>query len=280
MRIRYSRYGSGRSSSPLQHISPAVRFILIANVASFLIGSIAGGAYLRFFGLVPESVLTRFYIWQLATYLFLHGGFFHLFFNMFALWMFGSELESIWGTPYFLKFYFLTGIGAGVFTVLSSFHGGTTGIPTIGASGAVFAVLMAYALTFPNRQIYLYFLFPIKAKYLMMIFFLIEFIASFRYVNDGIGHFTHLGGMVIAYFYLRKGRVARTVFGSLEKEKKRRKIRVVRKSEVERDRLQREVDRVLDKISKEGIEKLTREEWDTLNRASKLMKPGEGSDSG
>jgi len=279
MRVRYNRYGSGSSFSPLMRLSPAVKILLIANVASFFLGSIVGRPYTYFFGLVPDSVLTRLHVWQLATYLFLHGGFFHLFFNMFALWMFGSELESTWGTPYFLRFYFLTGVGAGVITVLSSFYSGTTDIPTIGASGAVFAVLMAYALTFPNRLIYLYFLFPVKAKYLMMVFFLIEFVASFRYVNDGIGHFTHLGGMVIAYFYLRKGQFTKTVLGGLEKEKRRRKIRVVRKHEGERHHVKREVDRVLDKISKEGIEKLTREEWDTLNRASKLMKPGEGPDS-
>jgi membrane associated rhomboid family serine protease len=248
---------------------------LIANVASYLIGTFVGRPYIYLFGLVPESVLSRLYIWQLVTYLFLHGGFFHLFFNMFALWMFGSDLEWNWGSRFFLKFYFLAGVGAGLFTVLLS---KMPTVPTIGASGAVFAILMAFALTFPNRLIYLYFLFPIKAKYFMLIFFVIEFWASAVHVQDGIGHVTHLGGMLIAYFYLRSGNFSRALLDGIGRERRKRRIKVVRRKDNERDRLKSEVDRVLDKISREGIERLTGEEWEILNRASKLIKPGEDSD--
>ena len=256
-------------------LSPAVKLLLIANTVSYLLGKVIGPAYIHVFGLVPESVLSRFFIWQVVTYLFLHGCFFHLFFNMFALWMFGSELEWNWGSRFFLKFYFLTGIGAGIITVLFS---KMPGIPTIGASGAVFAVLMAFALTYPNRLIFLSFLFPVKAKYLMMIFFFIEFISGFRYVIDGIGHLTHLGGMLIAYFYLRSGKVRQSLAGGLERRKRKRGIRVVKRRNDEQDRLKREVDRVLDKISKEGMENLTEEEWDILQRASRLMRSGKDSD--
>lgn len=269
------RYSLGGAYSFLAGISPAVKFLVISNVASFLLRLIIGRPYDLLFGLVPESVISRFYVWQPLTYLFLHGGFFHLFFNMFALWMFGSELEYTWGTRFFLKFYFLTGIGAGLFTVLLS---KTPHVPTIGASGAILALLMAFALIFPNRLIFLYFLFPIRAKYLMVILFAIEFISSFRYVNDGIGHLTHLGGMVIAYFYLRWGNLVGSLFRRARRRKSAQRLTIVRREEEERERLRREVDRVLDKISREGIQNLTGEELETLDRASKLNKTREGLD--
>jgi|GEM_PF-3899232 len=148
MRAYHYRRSTGGGFSPLIRLSPAVKLLLITNVIAFLVGSMVGRPFIYFFGLVPESVLSRLYVWQLFTYLFLHGGFLHLFFNMFALWMFGSELENSWGTNFFLKFYFLTGAGAGVITVFLS---KMPTVPTIGASGAVFAILMAFALTFPNR---------------------------------------------------------------------------------------------------------------------------------
>jgi membrane associated rhomboid family serine protease len=272
MRIPSYRYGSGGASSFLAGISPAVKLLLIVNIASFLLGLIAGRPYIMLFGLVPESVLSRFYVWQPLTYLFLHGGFFHLLFNMFTLWMFGSELEYQWGTRFFLKFYLLTGIGAGLFTLLLS---KTPHVPTIGASGAILALLMAFALTFPDRLIFLYFLFPIKAKYLMVLLIAVEIYSSIEYVNDGIGHLTHLGGMIIAYFYLRWGNMVGSLFGRLERKKAKQRLTIVRHEEEERERFRREIDRVLDKISRDGIKNLTAEERETLDKASRMTKPGE-----
>jgi len=130
--------------------------------------------------------------------MFLHGGFGHIFFNMFALWMFGMELERTWGTREFIKYYFLTGIAAGVSSLLWNWG---SPYPTIGASGAVYGILAAYALFFPDRYVYLYFLFPIKMKYLALILGGIEFLSMYQ--NDGIAHIAHLGGMVVGYFYLR-----------------------------------------------------------------------------
>ncbi len=161
------------------------------------------------FGLVPFIVLSKLYIWQFVSYMFLHGGIGHIFFNMFALWLFGIELERTWGTKEFLKYYFLTGTIAGVTTfmwhVLSNLDvnqaSGGFFIPTIGASGAIFGILAAYALFFPDREIYLNFLFPIKAKYLVVIYGLLELFSLPR--QDGISHISHLGGMVAGYFYLR-----------------------------------------------------------------------------
>ena len=134
-------------------------------------------------GLQPQAVVEHGRVWQLGTYMFLHGGVFHLLFNMLALWMFGTELERIWGTRYFLKFYFVTGIGAAVLTVLFvaaavRLAGSSTSRCIIGASGAIYGLLLAYALYFPDRPIYMYFVFPIPAKYFVMIIGAIAFYSS------------------------------------------------------------------------------------------------------
>ena len=144
-------------------------------------------------------VYGRGYLWQLVTYLFLHGDLGHILVNMFMLWMFGAEMERIWGTRRFLKYYFLTGVGAGIVTCLFSPQS-----LTIGASGAVFGVMLAYGLTFPNRQILFWFVFPMKAKHFVLLMGGIELLASASWVSDGIGHFAHLGGMLFGYIYLKK----------------------------------------------------------------------------
>ena len=156
------------------------------------------------FALKPDEVLHRFYIWELFTYLFLHWGFFHIIFNMFTLWMFGSDLESLWGPRKFLTYYFLSGIGAGICVVLSEaiFPSGT-GAPTVGASGAIYGLLLAYGMLFPDRPIYLYLLIPIKAKWFVVIMGVIELVSSFGTPGSGISHVAHLGGMLFGFLYLR-----------------------------------------------------------------------------
>ena len=203
-------------------IPPAVKNILLGSLAVFLFQSLLApnlnemllpfvpDAYEDFirngvlnsfdlvFGMVPALVIGKFYIWQFVTYIFLHGNFGHIFFNMFALWMFGSELERTWGTREFTRYFLLTGTLAGVSIFIWNFGSYS---PTIGASGAVFGILVAYALFFPDNEIYLYFLFPIKAKYFVLIYGLIELMMLPN--QDGISHIGHLGGMVAGFFYLR-----------------------------------------------------------------------------
>lgn len=180
-------------------ITPAVKNLILANIAVFL-GQILLPQFINagIFGLIPQSVTRNFTIWQLVTYMFLHGDFWHIFFNMFVLWMFGIRLEGTWGTQEFLKYYFLTGVAAGVANVLWNFG---SPIPTIGASGAVYGLLAAFALFYPEERIYLYFLFPIRAKYFALIFGVIEFLSA--YSQDGIAHIAHLGGMVAGFFYIK-----------------------------------------------------------------------------
>ena len=128
------------------------------------------------------AVVKDFFVWQLATYLFLHGGFGHIIWNMLALWMFGADLEQIWGTRRFLQFYFFCGIGAGICVVLVNYvlPWGNPAIPTIGSSGAIFGILLAYAMLFPDRDILFGFLFPIKVKYFVMIIGAIAFLSFLR----------------------------------------------------------------------------------------------------
>lgn len=206
-----SRHYGGQSGRPAYtyiggggHFTPAVKALVIANAAVFVLqlldGMAGGSGFLSSFGLRSSDVSQRFFVWQLVTYLFLHGGFFHLFFNMFVLWMFGGELERSWGPREFLRFYFVCGVGAGVVNVLADLD---STIPTIGASGAVYGVLLAYGLLFPTRIIYLYMIIPMPAKYFVMLIGGIAFYASFSGSGGGVAHFAHLGGMLFGYLYLR-----------------------------------------------------------------------------
>ena len=209
MRSRYPSASTFAYSFGPGPLTPAIKALVIANVAAFLVGLIVPAITLSF-GLRPADVVGSLQLWQLVTYMFLHSGIFHLLFNMLALWMFGVELERMWGSRYFTKFYFVAGGGAAVTTLLLSF----TPFPfadqlyyslTIGASGAVYGVLLAYALYFPHRPIYLYFVFPVPAKYFVMIIGAISLLSSMNGPGGGVAHTTHLGGLVAAYLYLKGG---------------------------------------------------------------------------
>jgi membrane associated rhomboid family serine protease len=209
MRRSASPYASSFSFGP-GPISTALKAIIAANVLMFVITSFADSLIPRL-GLVPAFVIHNLWVWQIATYMFLHGGIFHIAFNMLALWMFGTELERIWGTPYFLKFYFVTGIGAGALTVLVSllpfeFAQQLQRSIVIGASGAIYGLLLAYAMYFPDRQVYMYFVFPIPVKIFVAI---MGAIALFSSLNEagGVANATHLGGLLVAYLFLRGARI-------------------------------------------------------------------------
>ena len=133
----------------------AIKVLVSVNFGIFVLQTLsnAEGLFFPLFGLVPRMVWSELMIWQPFTYLFFHGGIWPVLINMFVLWMFGSELERLWGKSHFLKFYFVTGVGSGLLTMLFSLQSIT---PIVGASGAVYGVLLAYGLTYPNRQIYLY----------------------------------------------------------------------------------------------------------------------------
>ena len=206
---------SYRSSSTYSYsfgpgpLTPAIKALVVANVAAFLVSMVVPAITLSF-GLRPADVLESLQIWQPVTYMFLHGGIFHILFNMLALWMFGVELERMWGSRFFTRFYFVVGVGAAFTTLVLSFMP----LPfadqlyyslTIGASGAVYGVLLAYAMYFPHRPIYVYFFFPIPAKYFVMIIGAISLLSAMNGPGGGIAHTTHLGGLIVAYLYLKGG---------------------------------------------------------------------------
>jgi len=204
-----SSYVSSFSFGP-GPVSTALKALIAANVVLF-IGQLIFPVLTQVLGLHPAFVLKYFWAWELATYMFLHGGIFHIVFNMLALWMFGAELERVWGTRYFLKFYFVTGIGAGVLTVAFALlpFGFTQALlreNIIGASGAIYGLLLAYAMYFPDRPIYMYFVFPIPAKIFVAIIGAIAFLSSLS-ESSGVANATHLGGLLVAYLFLKGGRI-------------------------------------------------------------------------
>lgn len=280
-----------------------VRQLLIANVAVYMLSQIMGmGFWASWFGLNPHDVIFGLRIWQPFTYMFLHGGFWHIAMNMLILWMFGSDLEGVWGRKEFLRFYIVTGAGAGVFSLVPYFIGVLSGyrgtIPSIiGASGAIYAILLAYAMTYPDRKVLVYMLIPIKVKYLMIIMGFITFVSIGN--GDGISHITHLGGLVVGWFYLKRtgryrglsipwrqwvrgfnkirfiqddGPHQQGPFASKPQQKGWHRVR----SETE---LRKEMDALLDKITRVGYENLSKTEKERLlELSSQLSNDGNHRD--
>ena len=170
-----------------------VKHLLIINVIVFLAElALERQGYFNITNLLALNPVGsgRFHLWQLVTYMFMHGGWDHLFFNMFALWMFGSVLENWWGWRRFLFYYMVCGIGAGLINLLVPGWG-----ITVGASGAIYGLLLAFGMMFPNEYIYLYFLMPIKAKWFVIGYAAIELFEGF-FSTGNVAHFAHLGGML------------------------------------------------------------------------------------
>ena len=201
-----ARYGSSYSyqfgPGPL---SPAVKLLLITNVVAWVLNLIVPSMTL-YLGLSPQEVFRGFAFWQPFTYMFLHDtrGFSHILFNMLSLWMFGTELERRWGTRFFTKYYFVTGVGAALTTLLVALVSDSAYYSlTVGASGAIYGLLIAWAMYFPHRTIYFYFLFPIPARVFVAIVGAIAFLSSLGGPGGGIAHIAHLGGLVVGYIYLK-----------------------------------------------------------------------------
>jgi membrane associated rhomboid family serine protease len=194
-----------------------VKWLLIVNTAVFVLYYLATvfgmGGFFAPFRLVPEQTVEGLRIWQPFTYLFLHdpGGFGHILLNMLSLFMFGKTLEETWGTNVFLRFYFLCGVGAGLCVILAGYATSTPFVPTIGASGAIFGLLLAFGMLFPDATVLFSFLFPIKAKYMVMIVGAITFLSSLQ-VNTGVSHIAHLGGMLFGFLLLKTGQGQKAMY--------------------------------------------------------------------
>ncbi|MBI3766274.1 MAG: rhomboid family intramembrane serine protease [Ignavibacteriales bacterium] len=275
---------------------PVIKYLLISNVGIFFLADLFSRFTVNGVTIAPivEKMLflfplgRGFEIWQLVTYMFMHGGFMHLLFNMFALWMFGMELENTWGSRKFFTYYMMCGLGAGLSNLLIGPLFGPAG-PTVGASGAIYGVLIAFGMMFPDRPIFVYFLLPIRARYFVMIYILLELYSGVTGTTDGIAHFAHLGGAAVGYCYLL---IDQRRF-PLQQFFARTRKRFVTSEPVSRfsgyehssitdakyfdlndeeDRInQQRVDEILDKISQSGYQSLTESEKKILFEASKKL---------
>jgi membrane associated rhomboid family serine protease len=204
---RYPRYSDVSYSFGPGGLSQAIKILIITNVVVYLVSLVVPTMVLQL-GLNPRSVFEQLTVYQLVSYMFLHGDISHLLFNMLALWMFGTDLERTWGTRFFTKYYFVTGVGAAIVTLLWAlsplpFAESLQYSVVIGASGAIYGVLLAYAMYFPHRVILLFLLFPVPAKYAVMIFGAMAFLFSLGAGGGGIAHTAHLGGLLVGYIYLK-----------------------------------------------------------------------------
>jgi rhomboid family protein len=210
-------------------ITPGVKALLIANVSVFVLQVLShratnGSDVELIFGLRPVLVYPGWQLWRLVTYMFLHATDWlaHLLLNMLMLWMFGTEVERVWGTREFIKYYFLCGIGAAITTCLVSRQSNT-----IGASGAIFGVMLAYGLIFSNRQIFFWFIFPMRAISFVLLCVGIELYALLS-LPDGVAHIAHLGGMLVGFLYLKRSWKVREFWRELRWRLRRRRFRVMR----------------------------------------------------
>jgi membrane associated rhomboid family serine protease len=247
---------------------PAIKALLIANAGVFvvdvLLRGLLGISLVGLLGLTPAWVIERGWVWQPLTYMFVHGGFFHLLFNMFVLWMFGGEIERLWGSPEFVRYYLLCGLGAAALSFVG-FYDRTV----VGASGAVYGILIAFGMLFPNRYIFLWFLIPVKAKYLVGGLAAIEILSGISGGGDGVAHLAHVGGMVVGFVYLRWWRGGNPA-ARLMSRWRRRHLGVVQGGAGRGPKVREvEIDRILDKISKHGLSSLTPEEERILDEASR-----------
>lgn len=259
------------------HVTSWVKRLLIANLVLFIITQIFP-VVAAWLSLQPSNVLRQ--PWGIVTYMFVHGGFWHLFGNMLALFFFGPPLEERWGSREFIKFYLICGLGGAALSFVFGFNA-----YVIGASGAVFGVMLAFAMNWPDVPIYIFGIFPIKAKYLVMILGAWSFLATITARGGSTAEFAHLGGLLAGFLYLKIDRQTGGPMAKFRRMVSRPKLTVVRGGggvvqprPVEKprkrvdERVYDDVDRVLDKISTQGMASLTPEERKLLDEVSRRYR--------
>ena len=303
----------------MRALPPITKNLLVMNILTYLAVNVLQlrGIDLTEMGGLHFFLARDFHLFQLVTYMFLHANFMHILSNMFGLWMFGVVIENVWGAKKFLFYYIVTGIGAGIvqeivqyanyyFTGLAAYStvslGGDTVIPmadylnmwtTIGASGAIYAVLLAFGMTFPNERIFMIPIpVPIKAKWFVTGYVVIELLLAHNSQGDGVAHYAHLGGMLFGYLMIRywnrhpNSSMNRTkgqqFFDRMRQKFENKQQRSNSHMHVEqgqrepddwsynrkRKENQDEIDAILDKIRKSGYDSLTKEEKKKLFDAS------------
>ena len=275
-----------------RNIPTITKNLLIINILVYLATIVMElrGVDIAFYGGLHYYGSPFFHLYQFITYQFLHGSFQHLFFNMFALWMFGCVIERVWGPKKFLFYYLVCGIGAGLSQELVQMLMGSYSL-TIGASGAVYGILLAFGMTFPNERIFIFPLpVPIKAKWFVCIYAGIELFSALGSAGDGVAHMAHLGGMLFGFLLIRYWQKhpgsdfdlnsGRLFFDGLKRNfEQRRGPQQPRQRtggkqadmdyNARKRQSQEEVDRILDKIRKSGYDSLTKDEKQRLFDASR-----------
>tara|TARA_B110000495_G_C23002625_1_gene591866 strand:- start:840 stop:1685 length:846 start_codon:yes stop_codon:yes gene_type:complete len=274
------QFNSGEVTYKPQIFTKAIKILISINFVIYMLQSLAGkeDVFFRLFGLVPNAFISELMLWQPFTYMFFHAPYYssvgisHILLNMLGLWVFGRELEQAWGKNKFLKYYFLTGIGSGLITYLFQINSDN---PVIGASGAVYGILLAYGISFPNRMLYIWGLIPVRSIWLVVIMGSIAFFGLLGRA-DGISHVTHISGMFIGYVLLKKKwRLADIIFAirkkTVEFQVQSKEDRVLKKKIINKD-----VDMILEKIKDVGFSGLSNEEQSKLYEVSKnLSKDGQ-----
>ena len=268
-------YGSGGMNLSY-HLTPWVKRLLIANTVVFALTWVIGpGFVFEWFSFQPTKVLFR--PWTPFSYMFVHGDFWHVFMNMLVLFFFGPPLESKWGSREFARYYLICGLGG----VALSFIFVSYSI--IGASAAVYGVMLAFAMVWPDAPIYVWGIFPVKAKWLVAFLVVITFSSAVGGAGGGIAHFAHLGGFAAGLLYLKTDWRASQTIQNMGKAARARRFAIVPREEREaaegaqrrrsddsgEEKTLDAVDRVLDKISAEGMSSLTEQERQLLDEVSK-----------
>ena len=276
------QFNPGEAAYKPQIFTGAIKILISINFIIYVLQSLAGkeDIFFRLFGLVPNVFISELMLWQPFTYMFFHAPYYssvgisHILLNMLGLWVFGRELEQAWGKNKFLKYYFLTGIGSGLITYLFQINSDN---PVIGASGAVYGILLAYGISFPNRMLYIWGLIPVRSIWLVVIMGSIAFFGLLGRA-DGISHVTHISGMFIGYMLLKKKwQLADIIFAM---RKKTVEFQVQRKEDRARKKkyINRDIDIILEKIKEVGFSGLSNEEQSKLYEASKNLSKSEQRD--
>lgn len=255
--------------------SVIVRLIIVNVVVFFLQFFPATGAWItRYLALTPRDVLTRGYVWQLITYMFLHGGLWHIGINMFIIWMFGRTLEQIWGSARFLRFFFICGIGGALLSFIFAYN-----TRVIGASAGGYGILLAFAILFPNQRLLIFpFFIPIKARTLVIALAMIELLMGVA-GGGGIAHFAHLGGMAAALIMLRGEYQLRRINSFIRDRLSKLPVKIILDRDGDESQKggkggDERIDSILDKISEKGYENLTETERRILEKYSEDSRSG------
>ena len=242
----------------LNDLPPVTRGLVVASFCGWILELAFRGPLNYYFGLVPALVTGSRWLWQPFTYIFIHGGFWHFLFNAFMLWMMGSALEPLMGARKFFTYFMFCGAAAGFFTVSVS---PASVLPVIGASGAIYGLLYAFAALYPDQTVYVYFLFPMSARQFVIFLAGLSLVLSFTTPNSGVANFTHLSGIAAGWIYFHTASWRENIAGLKEKWKGRWE----KPEPDEREK----IDAILEKISKKGEGSLSRGERRELDEYAK-----------